>query len=119
MAPHLEDRSARFDRRTNRIEINEDFRVFADTMARWEKQFATVPGARQVVRAGVREWYAQTLMETVLGAQALRGGRHWSDADLDALLSQEALTAAVQPRYLIEERLKRDLRGRLGATQAA
>jgi hypothetical protein len=35
--------------------------------------------------------------------------RHWSDQHLDSLHSPEALTAAVQRRYLIEERLKRDL----------
>lgn len=115
MPPHLEDRAARYDVRTNRIEINEDFRVFQDAMSRWEQQFARVPGAGPVVRAAVREWYAQTLVETVLGGQALRGSRHWSDANIDALLSAEALTAAVQPRYLIEERLKRDLRSQLGA----
>jgi hypothetical protein len=106
-----------YERRSNRIEINEDFRVFQDAMTRWERRFASVPGADPVVRAAVREWFAQTLVETILGGQALRGSRHWSDADIDALLSEEALTAAVQARYLIEERLKRDLRGRLGAAK--
>jgi len=120
VSPHLEDRAGRYDRRANRIEINEDFRIFQDTMSRWEEQFASVPGAGSVVGTAVREWYAQTLVETVLGSQALRGSRHWSDTDVDALLSEEALTAAVQPRYLIEERLKRDLRSRLGVrTEAA
>jgi hypothetical protein len=37
---------------------------------------------------------------------------------LAALLSQEALTAAVQPRYFIEERLRRDLARRLGQAPA-
>ena len=35
-----------------------------------------------------------------------------------SLLSPEALTAAVQPRYFIEERLKRDLARALGSTGA-
>lgn len=119
IAPHLEDRAALYDPRANRIEINADFRVFRDTTERWVRQFSKVPGAESVVRAAVREWYAQTLVETVLGAQALRGSRYWSEADIDALLSEEALTAAVQPRYLIEQRLKRDLRSQLGAREAA
>ena len=86
-------------------------------MTRWQQQFRHVPGAEGVVNAAVREWYAQTLVETVLGARALRGGRYWSDADIEVLLSQEALTAAVQPRYFIEERLKRDLRAQLGSPE--
>ena len=114
--PHLEDRAARYDSRVNRLEINEDFRVFQDTMRRWRERYASIPGAAPVVETQVREWYAQVLVETVLGAQALRRSRYWSDQDLEALLSQEALTAAVQPRYFIEERLKRDLARALGPT---
>lgn len=119
VAPHLEDRAARYDARANRIEINEDFRVYLDTMKRWTERFARVPGAAPVVRASVREWYAQVLVETVLGAQSLRGSRNWSDSDFVALLSEEALSAVVQPRYFIEERLKRDLRSLLGTANAA
>jgi len=84
-------------------------------MRRWRDRYRSVPGAGPVVAAEVREWYAQLLVETVLGAQALRRSRYWSDQDLEALLAPSALTAAVQPRYFIEERLKRDLARALGS----
>ena len=119
--PHLEDRAANYDPATNRLEINEDFRVFRDCMDRWKERYAQTPGASSMVEAEVREWYAQVLVETILGADALRRSRHWDDGSLSAVLSQEALTAVVQPRYFIEERLKRDLARRLGqaSSQAA
>lgn len=112
--PHLEDRAARYDPTGNRLEINEDFRVFRDCMRRWKDRYEKTPGSTPVVEAEVREWYAQVLVETILGADALRRSRHWDDADLSTVLSPEALTAVVQPRYFIEERLKRDLARRLG-----
>jgi hypothetical protein len=90
-------------------------------MDRWKERYAQTPGASSIVEAEVREWYAQVLVETILGADALRRSRHWDDGSLSAVLSQEALTAVVQPRYFIEERLKRDLARRLGqaSSQAA
>jgi hypothetical protein len=83
-------------------------------MRRWKDRYEKTPGATPVVEAEVREWYAQVLVETILGADSLRRSRHWDDAALSAVLSPEALTAVVQPRYFIEERLKRDLARRLG-----
>jgi hypothetical protein len=83
-------------------------------MDRWTARYARMPGATPLVKAEVREWFAQVLVETVLGADALRRSRHWDDGALSTVLSQEALTAVVQPRYFIEERLKRDLARRLG-----
>lgn len=115
--PHLEDRAANYDSVTNRLEINEDFRVFRDCMRRWKERYKLTPGAAAVVEAEVREWFAQVLVETILGTDSLRRSRHWDDGSLDAVLSQEALTAVVQPRYFIEERLKRDLSRRLGQPQ--
>lgn len=50
----------------------------------------------------------------MLGAQGLRGSRWWNDGAVEALLSEEALTAAVQPRFFIEGRLKKDLAQALG-----
>jgi hypothetical protein len=63
------------------------------------------------------EWFEQALIETVLGAQALRGARHWSIDDMDALLSEQALTAAVLPRYHIDIAIKRALGARLGSVK--
>jgi hypothetical protein len=70
--PHLEDRAARYDRATNRLEMDEDFRVFQECMHRWRERYQRVPGAAPIIEAEIREWYAQILVETVLGADALR-----------------------------------------------
>ena len=70
----------------------------------------SVPASQRLAKAHT----SKTLVETVLWAQALRGSARWSDADFDRLLSEEALTAAVQPRYFIEQRLNKDLRQILG-----
>lgn len=116
--PHLEDCAARYDAHGNRLEINEDFRVFQDTMRRWQQRYAAIPGSNAVIEDRVRDWYGQVLVETVLGAQALRGSKHWDDKRLAQLLSEEALTAAVQPRYFIEMRLKQELAQALGHLRA-
>ena len=87
-------------------------------MERWRKHYEATPGSAPIVEEQVRQWYAQILVETVLGSDAMRGSRWWTEADLDGLLSEEALTAAVQPRYFIEERLKRDLARILGSAPA-
>jgi hypothetical protein len=89
-------------------------------MKRWREHYNTTPGAGAIVDEAIREWYAQVLVETVLGAESLRGSRWWSDRDLEQLTSEVALTTAIQPRYFIEERLKRDLARELGrAVKAA
>ena len=88
-------------------------------MGRWKDRYAAIPGAAAVVEDRVRDWYGQVLVETVLGAQALRGSKHWDDTRLEQLLSEEALTAAVQPRYFIELKLKQELAQALGQLRVA
>lgn len=66
------------------------------------------------IEDAVKEWYSLTLIEVVLGAQGLRGSRWWGEAAIENLLSEEALTAAVQPRFFIEGRLKKNLAQALG-----
>ncbi|HUU14646.1 MAG TPA: hypothetical protein VM182_13215, partial [Terriglobia bacterium] len=71
-------------------------------------------GAREVVQEVVREWFEQQLIEAVIGTQALRGALNWNVDDLQAAWSQEALTAAVMPRYHIDIAIKRALGAKLG-----
>ena len=111
----MEDRAARYLQKDNRILINSDFRLFKDMIKRWTSQFANVPGAEAVVQEVVREWFEQSLIETVLSANAMRGSQFWSQQHIDALLSEEGLTAAVLPRYHIDYSIKRTLGSKLGA----
>ena len=81
---------------------------------RWCKQYSHVPGAHDVVQDVVREWFEQQLIETVMGVQALRDARQWTVQDVEKTWSEEALTAAVMPRYHIDIAVKRALGAKLG-----
>lgn len=111
----LEDRAARYLRPQNQLLINADFRVFTDMVKRWEQQSSHVPNAHTIVMEVVKEWFEQSLVEVVLSSNALRDGQHWNIQDIDKLLSEEALTAAVLPRYHIEYSIKRSLGAKLGS----
>ena len=113
--PDLEDKAARYLHDQNRLLINGDFRAFTDFIERWTERYADVPGAREVVKETVREWFEQTLIETVIGTRALRGSREWDIEELKSALNEPALTAAVMPRYHIEMAVKRILGQRLGS----
>jgi hypothetical protein len=110
----LEDRAAKFLPEANTIQANADFRVFTDMIARWRKFYSHASGAEPVVEAVVKEWFQQQLVETVLGALALRKSGNWSEQEVEELWSEAALTSAVLPRYHIDERIKRSLGSRLG-----
>jgi hypothetical protein len=66
-------------------------------MRRWKDRYEDIPGAAGIIEAEVRGWFAQQLVETILGAQALRRSRECDDQAIDRLLSQEALTATPRP----------------------
>ncbi len=66
----------------------------------------------------MREWFEQTLVETVLGVRSLAGSQRWSVEDVGNALSEEALTAAVMQRYHVDVASKRALR-KLGAPHEA
>lgn len=113
--PDLEDRAAKYLPAVNRILINADFRVFKDMTERWAKKYEDVPGAEKVAEAVVREWFEQQLIESVMGVQALRGSAEWSLNQLESAWSEEALTAAVMPRYHVDNAVKRALGSKLGS----
>jgi hypothetical protein len=111
--PDLEDRAAKYLPQQDLIMANADFRVFNDMVDRWCAKYRQ-PGAREVVKDVVQEWFEQQLVEAVMGAQALRDARQWTFDDIQLLWSQEALTAAVLPRYHVDIAVKRALGAKLG-----
>lgn len=117
--PDLEDRAAKFLLQQNLLLINADFRAFTDMVDRWALAYANAPGARATVKEVVHEWFEQTLIETVMSAQALKRTGKWSLQELGALWTEEALTAAVLPRWHIDQSIKRNLGHRLGSLKAA
>jgi hypothetical protein len=118
-AHDLEDRAARFLLAQNQLLINADFRVFTDMVERWNHSYAHIPGARATVSEVVHEWFQQQLMEAVMSARALKSTGKWSFEELESLWSEEALTAAVLPRWHIDQSIKRNLGQRLGSLKVA
>ena len=110
----LEDRAAKYLPQQDLIQANADFRVFNDMVDRWCGRYKNVPGARDVIKDVVQEWFEQQLVESVMGAHALRDARQWTFEDVQQLWSEEALTAAVLPRYHVDVAVKRSLGAKLG-----
>lgn len=111
----LEDRAAKFLPDQNLLQINGDFRVFRDMVERWCRRYSEVAGARNVVEDVVREWFAQSLIEAVVGVQTLEGARQWPVEDIGKAISEEALTAVVMPRYHLDFSISRSLGSKLGS----
>jgi len=110
----LEDRAAKYHPEMNLLQINEDFRVFNDMIDRWTDRYSHVPGAREVVKEVVHEWFEQQLIETVLGVHALKDSPEWQASQVTSAWSEEALSATVMPRYHIDFAIGRALGSKLG-----
>ena len=115
----IEDRAARFLIEQNELLMNGDFRVFVDMMTRWAREYRERAGVFDIVQDVVRSWFAQALVETVIGIQALKDAREWSVEDVEGALSEEALTAAAMSRYHVNNAVRRELASRLGRLMAA
>ena len=115
----LEDRAARFHSDQNVLMINADFRAFNDMIVKWRKEFGNTPAVAEIVTEAVRGWFEQSLVETVIGIQALQNSQEWTSDQVSKALSEEALSAAVMPRYHVNNSVKRELGSKLGKIQAA
>lgn len=113
--PDLEDRAAKYIPQENLLMVNSDFRVFTDMIDRWCKKYSHVPGARGVIESAVHEWFEQQLVEAVMASFSLRGSTQWTLPDLEKLWGEEALTAAVLPRYHVDVNIKRTLGAKIGS----
>ncbi|MDP8980052.1 MAG: ATP-binding protein [Acidobacteriota bacterium] len=110
----LEDRAARFLEDQNKLLINADFRVFKDMVGKFLQSLGGNEAFRDAVEDAVHGWFEQTLVETIIGVQALKNAKEWSLQDIEKALSEEALTTAVMPRYHVHNSVKRELGSRLG-----
>lgn len=114
----IEDRAAHFLREQNRLQINEDFRVFNDMINKWCVEFKDQPGVNSIVKGVVQTWFEQALIETVIGVQQLQDAKCWTVEDVNRALSPEALTSAVMSRYHVNNSVKRELTTRFGKLQS-
>jgi len=109
-APDLEDRAARYFPDENLLWINGDFRVFREIVDDLAEKYPGALGGRKALEHLVEIEFEWSLVETVISFQALQGAKRWSTDELREALSEEALTAAVMPRYHIYNAVTRALR---------
>jgi hypothetical protein len=83
-------------------------------VARWAKEFVGQAAARSVCEEVIRLWFEQTLVEAVIGIQALKESAEWPAEMVRTALSEEALTMVVMPRYHTNYAAKRDISAKLG-----
>ena len=114
----IEDRAAKYLADQNLLLINADFRVFADMVRFFAKEFREAPGVEDVALEAVKGWFEQALVETVVGVQGLMNSKEWSQSDVDKALSEEALTSAVMQRYHVHFAVKRELGSKLGSRRS-
>ncbi|MHB8380648.1 MAG: hypothetical protein ACYDB2_12195 [Acidimicrobiales bacterium] len=115
----IEDRAAKYLPEQHLLLINGDFRVFVDMIARWANAYGDTAGVEATVRDVVREWFEQSLVEAVMGIQSLKGSPEWDFTILKQGWSEEALTAAVMPRYHTDVAIKRSLGAKLGTLKGS
>jgi hypothetical protein len=120
---YLEDRAANYvydpTGGSGRIDGNKDFRGFQTVVDELAKEYQNIPSARLRIEHEVLAWYQQVLIETVMMCRVLQGGRFWTQDKVEKALSQEALTAACMPRYLILQQLRRVLGGTFASHRLA
>lgn len=107
----------------NTINLNLDFgglRVFVE---RFTKEYPETEAAKAVVAQSVLSWWSQTLKEAVHGIRTLAHSRVWSKEEAMRALEGDSgaaiLTAAVMPRYLVHQAIKREITGKLGKSKAS
>ena len=111
----LEDRAARYIAAQNKVLINADFRVFTSMEERWEKKYGNNRINRTSIRNAVRQWFEQQIIEMIISVHSLSQTSKWSDQETEQMLNEEALTAAVLPRYHIDNSIKRELGSTIGS----
>ncbi len=112
----LEDRAASYANSSqNVLLVNEDFRVFTDLVKHFARLYEGYPGVEQTVPEVVKEWYAQQLVEAVVGVLNIKGSAKWTPSQVDQALSEDALTAVVMPRYNLYQQVSRVLGTKLGS----
>ena len=109
----LEDQAARYQPGRHELTMNADFRAITDLIGHWQRRYQSVPGARTVIEAQVREWCEQVFIEVVLAARI----SSWNEDQLGALLSPTSFTAALLPRHFLHATLKKKLGQTLGTPQ--
>jgi len=111
----MEDRAAKYLQEQNLLLINADFSVFTDMIDFFRKEYKDASGILGVIVEVVRAWFEQALVETIIGVQGLMNRKDWTTSNIEAALSQEALTASVMQRYHVHLAARRELGIKVGS----
>lgn len=112
----LEDRAASYANSSqNILLVSEDFRVYTDLVKHFARLYEGYPGVEKTVPEVVKEWYAQQLVEAVVGVLGIQGSAKWTPSQVEQALSEDALTAVVMPRYNLYQQVSRVLGTKLGS----
>ncbi|MEY2518630.1 MAG: hypothetical protein QOF24_389 [Verrucomicrobiota bacterium] len=117
-AGDMEDRAAKYLSAQNLLLVNGDFRVFRDLVTHFMRNYKDMAAAESLVTNAVRGWFAQALVEAVIGVQALRNSKEWTSDEIERALSEEALTACVMQRYHVHLAVKRELGAKIGSAKS-
>jgi hypothetical protein len=102
----------------NILYINLDFGGVRLLIEQFVSEYSESNAARAVIAKVVVNWWEQTLKETVHGIRTLGHIGTWSKQEADMVLQGDTgsnlLTAAVMPRWMIFQNIKRDVRSQLG-----
>lgn len=120
-AGDMEDKAAKYLADQNTLLVNSDFRVYEDMIKRLSKIWDDGKGVGldTVVTSVVHQWFQQALIETVIGIQQLKNSKEWGPKNIEAALSEDALTATVMQRYHVYMACRRELGAKLGKAKAA
>lgn len=118
VAGDLEDRAARYLPAENVLLINGDFRATTSMTSYWVDRYVKSGTnhsiAEKIVKGVIREWVTLSLVEVIVGVQALRDNTDWDDL-LKIATSEEALTSAVfASRWHVHRRAANSLSHKLG-----
>lgn len=107
----LDDRAARYSHSNNLIEVNSDFRLYQDLLARCEADFnpAGDPNISAKIKDVAQENVSLQVAEVVLGVLALGGSPEWGSDVVQQACSEVSLTAALIPRYALLKSMNRQL----------
>ena len=104
----MEDRMGSYSKKNNVLYLNADFRGLQSLVSRVTK-FKAVgndPLANHIITKVTRQVAEKVVVSHIFTGYALKGGKHWTDADINVIYSEESITASIMSDTLVYTELK-------------
>ena len=104
----MEDRMGNYNKKNNVLYLNEDFRGLQSLVSRVTKfkDVTNDPLATHIITKAARQVAEKVVVSHIFTGYALKGGKHWTDADIDVIYSEESITASIMSDTLVYTELK-------------